>query len=98
MIHWQILVSLTSLRCDESELYDIAHNSEELVPFHLSESPQSPVFGLLRPVIVEQLKLENERSKQLNVAETRSLRLEVSFRRRVILGPASVSAGSLTHL
>ena len=66
------------LRRDDSGLYDIAYNSEKLVPFHLSESPQSPVIGLLRPVIVEQLKLENERSKQLNIAETWSLRLEVS--------------------
>jgi hypothetical protein len=65
------------LRRDESGLYDIAYNSEKLVPFHLSESPQSPVIGLLRPVIVEQLKLENERSKQLNNAETWSLRLDV---------------------
>ena len=66
------------LRRDESGLYDIAYNSEILVPLHLSESPQSPVIGLLRPVIVEQLKLENERSKQLNIAETWSLRLDVS--------------------
>ena len=66
------------LRRDDSGLYDIAYNSEKLVPFHLSESPQSPVIGLLRPVIVEQLKLENERSKRLNIAETWSLQLEVS--------------------
>ena len=66
------------LRRDESGLYDIAYNSETLVPFHLSESPQSPVIGLLRPVIVEQLKLENDRSKQLNIPESWSLRLEVS--------------------
>ena len=74
------------LRRDDSGLYDIAYNSEKLVPFYLSESPQSPVIGLLRPVIVEQLKLENERSKQLNITETWSLRLtspsgpSVSFR------------------
>ena len=67
-----------SLRRDESGLYDIGYNFEKLVPLHLSESPQSPVIGLLRPVIVEQLKLENERSKQLNIAETWSLRLDVS--------------------
>ena len=66
------------LRRDGSGLYDIAYNSEKLVPLHLSESPQSPVVGLLRPVIVEQLKLENERSKQLNIAETWSLRLEAT--------------------
>jgi hypothetical protein len=63
---------------DESGLYDTAYNSEKLVPLHLSESPQSPVIGLLRPVIVEQLKLENERSKQLGITETWALRLEVS--------------------
>ena len=63
------------LRRDESGLYDIAYNSEKLVPLQLSESPQSPVIGLLRPVIVEQLKLENERSKQLNIAESWSLKV-----------------------
>ena len=66
------------LRRDESGLYDTAYNSEKLVPFHLSESPQSPVIGLLRPVMVEQLKLENERSKKLGISETWALRLEVS--------------------
>jgi len=66
------------LRRDKSGLYDTAYNSEKLVPFYLSESPQSPVIGLLRPVIVEQLKLENERSKQLGITETWALRLEVS--------------------
>ena len=63
---------------DESGLYDTAYNSEKLVPFYLSESPQSPVIGLLRSVIVEQLKLENERSKELGITETWALRLEVS--------------------
>jgi len=66
------------LRSDASGIYDIAYNSEKLVPFHLSESPQSPVIGLLRPVIIEQLKLENERSQQLKITETWALRLETS--------------------
>ena len=66
------------LRRDASGLYDIAYHSEKLVPFHLSECPQSPVIGLLRPVIVQQLKIENERSKQLKIPEAWALRLEAS--------------------
>lgn len=63
---------------DGSGLYDTAYHSEKLVPFRLFESPQSPVIGLLRPVIIEQLKLENERSKQLKITETWALQLEAS--------------------
>ncbi|KAF8635605.1 hypothetical protein AX15_000245 [Amanita polypyramis BW_CC] len=37
-------------------------DTEVLLPLHLSEDPNSPAIGLLRPVIVEQLKLENHQS------------------------------------
>lgn len=52
------------LRRDNNGLYDAAHDSERLVPLYLSESSTSSVIGLLRPIIVEQLKIENERSKK----------------------------------
>jgi hypothetical protein len=38
-------------------------DSEILVPLYLTESLKSPIVGLLRPVIVEQLKVENARSR-----------------------------------
>jgi hypothetical protein len=79
------------LRRDESGLYDTAYSSERLVPFHLSELPQSPVIGLLRPVIAEQLKLENERSKQLGITETWALRLEASEYTVPTKGPSGPS-------
>jgi len=40
-------------------------DSELLVPLYLSESPDSPVIGLLRPVIISQLQLEKDRSHGL---------------------------------
>lgn len=46
-------------------IYDV----ELLVPLYLSESPDSPVIGLLRPVILKQLVLENQRSRELGVQE-----------------------------
>ncbi|KAM6501175.1 nudix hydrolase 20 [Amanita muscaria] len=39
-------------------------DSEKLVPLHLSEEPESPAIGLLRPIIVEQLTSENEQSRK----------------------------------
>ncbi|KAF8957520.1 nudix hydrolase 20 [Flammula alnicola] len=66
------------LRRDHTGLYDVAYDSEPLVPLYLSESPESPVIGLLRPVIVEQLKLENERSKKNGVQELWALRIDPS--------------------
>ncbi|RDB17096.1 hypothetical protein Hypma_001735 [Hypsizygus marmoreus] len=45
------------------------YDSERLVPLYLSEASDSPVIGLLRPVIVEQLQLENKRSRDLGHQE-----------------------------
>jgi len=66
------------LRRDSTGLYDVAYNSEPLVPLYLSEAPDSPVIGLLRPVIVEQLKIENKRSKESGQEELWVLRLDHS--------------------
>jgi len=49
--------------------------SENLVPLYLSESPDSPAIGLLRPVIVEQLELENQRSRDLGGQEMWAIRV-----------------------
>jgi hypothetical protein len=64
------------LRRDNAGLYDAAYNSERLVPLYLSESPMSPVIGLLRPAIIEQLQSENERSKKIGAQELWSLRID----------------------
>ncbi|KAF9556827.1 nudix hydrolase 20 [Agrocybe pediades] len=66
------------LRRDETNLYDIAFDSEVLVPLYLSESPDIPVIGLLRPLLIEQLKKENERSKENGLPELWALRLDPS--------------------
>lgn len=58
-------------------------DSEKLVPFHLSEAPHSPAIGLLRPVIVEQLLLENERSRANSSRQLWTLRLDESSRQMV---------------
>lgn len=39
-------------------------DSETLVPFYLTESLSSPIVGLLRPTIVQQLRVENDRSRE----------------------------------
>ena len=39
-------------------------DSEKLIPLHLSEDFASPAIGLLRPIIVEQLRLENLRCRE----------------------------------
>ncbi|KAF8152995.1 nudix hydrolase 20 [Crassisporium funariophilum] len=59
-----------------SSIFDSAYNSEILIPFHLSDSAGSPAIGLLRPIIIEQLRLENERSKRLGFPETWVMRLD----------------------
>ena len=66
------------LRRDNTGLHDVAYNSEPLVPLYLSESPNSPVIGLLRPVIVEQLKVENKKSRESGKQELWILRLDHS--------------------
>ncbi|KAG6885217.1 hypothetical protein C0993_004777 [Termitomyces sp. T159_Od127] len=45
------------------------YDAELLVPFYLSVSPDSPVIGLVRPVILKQLVLENKRSRELGLQE-----------------------------
>ncbi|KAJ7446558.1 NUDIX hydrolase domain-like protein [Mycena latifolia] len=40
-------------------------DSEELLPFHLSDAPNSPIIGLLRPEIVELLRAENARGPEV---------------------------------
>ncbi|KAF8065052.1 nudix hydrolase 20 [Lyophyllum atratum] len=67
------------------------YDSERLVPFYLSESPDSPVIGLLRPVIIEKLKLENQRSREIGQQEIWALNLdEIDFtaRRNRANGPS----------
>ncbi|CAA7266276.1 unnamed protein product [Cyclocybe aegerita] len=66
------------IRRDGTGLYDVSYGSEVLVPLYLSESTDTAVIGLLRPIIVEQLKLENMRSVQEGLQELWSLRLEPS--------------------
>lgn len=63
------------LRSSNNTLQDAAFDSEQLVPLYLTESMHSPVIGLLRPIILKQLKAENIRSNQLNTPELWVLRL-----------------------
>lgn len=53
-------------------------DSEQLIPVYLTPSPTSPIFGLLRPIIVNQLRAENERSRQHKLREVWDLRLNTS--------------------
>src|SRR6266545_5333348 len=79
------------LRRGERGLYDTAYHDELLVPLYLNESPASAVIGLLRPVIIEQLKYENRRSRENGLPETWFLRLDRSeyiTSRTVIPGPS----------
>jgi len=66
------------LHRDERGLCDTAYNDELLIPLYLNESPASGVLGLLRPVIIEQLKHENERSRDNGELEMWLLRLDSS--------------------
>ncbi|PFH51180.1 hypothetical protein AMATHDRAFT_143183 [Amanita thiersii Skay4041] len=55
-------------------------DSEKLIPLRLSQKDDSPAIGLLRPVIVEQLQLENKRSKEIGQQELWSINEQrVSF-------------------
>ncbi|KAG5652649.1 hypothetical protein H0H81_004205 [Sphagnurus paluster] len=54
------------------------YDAELLVPLYLSDLPDSPVIGLLRPLIIEQLKLENQRSLDIGEQELWSLSLNES--------------------
>jgi len=68
-------------RPNDSSLFD----AEELVPFTLTASPQSPVIGLIRPAIIDQLSSDNERGsdKQVppvcEIRSTEASKLRVSF-------------------
>ncbi|KAG7095702.1 hypothetical protein E1B28_006416 [Marasmius oreades] len=44
-------------------------DQEKLIPWCLSPNPSSPAIGLLRPVIIDALRLENKHSKDLNQPE-----------------------------
>lgn len=63
------------LRRDDRGLYDAGFHDEILVPLYLAESPNSAVIGLLRPVVIERLRLENERSKINGLRELWAFRL-----------------------
>ena len=56
-------------KIDAQDKNNKAGHGEHLVPFSLDRSPESPIIGLLRPIIVQQLRLENERSRQLGLPE-----------------------------
>lgn len=62
-----ILNICDNTRINRPSLVPSPFDSELLVPLYLSPSPDSPIIGLLRPAIVEQLKVENERSRQNNL-------------------------------
>ena len=57
-------------KIDTQDKNNKAGHGEHLVPFALDASPESPIIGLLRPIVVQQLRLENERSRQLGIPET----------------------------
>ncbi|KAG6824934.1 hypothetical protein H0H92_005365, partial [Tricholoma furcatifolium] len=52
------------------------YDDELLIPLYLSEAPNSPVIGLLRPIIVQQLTLENQRSSGLGLPELWALNID----------------------
>jgi hypothetical protein len=51
-------------------------DAERLVPLYLTKSTESAIIGLLRPVIIEQLKIENGRNRRLGVEELWDIRVE----------------------
>lgn len=53
-------------------------DAEKLVALYLTESPESAIIGLIRPVIIEQLKAENARSRELGLRELWDIRVEES--------------------
>ncbi|KAF5325068.1 hypothetical protein D9619_009890 [Psilocybe cf. subviscida] len=66
------------LRRNGPTLLDTAYDSEVLIPLYLSESPESAVIGLLRPVIVQKPETENQRSRERNEPEVWSVRVDPS--------------------
>lgn len=68
-------------------LCDAKHaETEQLVPFTLTDALDSPIVGLLRPPIVKQLALENERSKELGSEQVWKLRLNKDEHRTLANG------------
>ena len=65
------------LRRDSPDvLYDAKYpEHEQLVPFALTAALDSPILGLLRPRVVQQLVLENERSREANAPEVWNIQL-----------------------
>ncbi|KAF9453350.1 nudix hydrolase 20 [Macrolepiota fuliginosa MF-IS2] len=53
-------------------------DAEKLVPLYLTPSLDSAIIGILRPVIVEQLKAENARSNELGLRPLWDIRVEES--------------------
>ncbi|KAF9260744.1 nudix hydrolase 20 [Marasmius fiardii PR-910] len=53
-------------------------DTEKLIPWCLSPDPSSPAIGLLRPVIIDALKLENKRNTDLNQSELWNFDIESS--------------------
>lgn len=79
------------LHRDNRGLYDAACDDEILLPLYLNESSKNAVIGLLRPIVVEQLRLDNERSRQRNLPEIWALRLgksDYTTLRNGSLGPS----------
>jgi hypothetical protein len=71
------------LRRDSPDvLYDAKYpEHEQLVPFALTDAVDSPILGLLRPPIVQQLVLENERNREVNAPEVWNIRLNKEVHR-----------------
>ncbi|KAG6836281.1 hypothetical protein H0H93_009553 [Arthromyces matolae] len=82
--------------CDNTRIHQPSpissiYDAELLVPLYLSESLDSPVIGLLRPIIVEKLALENQRSRELGLQQMWALNVEIATytpRRNRPLGPS----------
>jgi hypothetical protein len=45
-------------------------DDERLIPFRLSSAPDSPIIGILRPVIIGQIRTENERAAKNGLSAT----------------------------
>jgi len=76
------------LRRDSPDvLYDAKYpEHEQLVPFALAASVDSPILGLLRLVIVQLLVLENERSRKLGQPEVWNLQIDEEHHRKLSNG------------
>ena len=62
-----------NVHIDWSSLTDTKFGSEQLSPFYLTTSLDSPVIGLLRPPIVDQLRKENETTRAHGLRDTWSI-------------------------